>query len=66
MMIMHAKPWVQQHRTQGEWYDCLEADKTQKNPKKTKKKPLFLEKRLVFVSDEAYEMPTELHKPKYQ
>ena len=33
-----------------------EADKTQK-------KPLFLEKRLDLVSDDAYEMPTELRKP---
>ena len=36
------------------------------DPKKTKRnktKPLFLEKRLDLVSDDAYEMPTELHKP---
>ena len=34
-----------------------EADKTQKKPQKNKKEtPLF-------VSDEAYEMPTKLHKP---
>ena len=34
-----------------------------KKTKKNKKKPLFLEKRLDLVSDDAYEMPTELRKP---
>ena len=38
-------------------------DKRQTRPQKNKKKPLFLEKRLDLVSDDAYEMPTELHKP---
>ena len=44
-----------------------EADKTQKKQKKTKRNPSknggHLEKRLDLVSDDAYEMPTELHKP---
>ena len=41
-------------------------DKRQTRPKKTKKnkkKPLFLEKTSRFGSDDAHEMPTELHKP---
>ena len=58
-MTLHAKPLPQQQRTQKLMQLLFGASPDQKET------PLF-GKTSRFGSDDAYEMPTELHKPKYQ